>query len=166
MSTTKVSPRCDADQRNSDQGSALSDVHTGADHRRNWISRVAASLFPSHRLLGLRTVWRELCSLPSRIAIARRNNWFRYGICLDSTVRGLPMPHALRRRYRGARIRGIQIMRSIHPEATMVDHQILLTSIDPQIFQEYQDTELGSCENPFPEKFHGREEMEKCKERS
>lgn len=166
MSTTKVSPRCDADPRNSGQESALSDVHTGADHRRNWISRAAASLFPSHRLLGLRTVWRELCSLPSRIAIARRNNWFRYGICLDSTVQGHPMPHALRHRYRGARIRGIQIMRSIHPGATMVDHQILLTSIDPQIFQEHQETEPGSCESPFSKKFHGREETEKGRERS
>jgi len=49
--------------------------------------------------------------------------------------------------WRHIRIRGIQIARAIHPEATPVDLHILLTAIDPLILQEYSDRELGMREN-------------------
>jgi hypothetical protein len=166
VSTTKVSPRCDVDQHNSDLGSSLSDVRKGADRRRNWISRAAANLFLSHHLLGLRTVWREICSLPSRIAIAQRNNWFRYGNSLDYSVQGLPIPYHARRKWRCVRIRGIQIMRSIHPRATPVDFHILLTAIDPLILQGCSDMELGLNESLSADgapKCSDKSEMEKRK---
>jgi hypothetical protein len=71
MSTTKVDSQPDGDQYNSGLESALSDAHTEEGRRRNWFSRAATNLFQSHRPLGLRVVWRELCSLPSRICCFR-----------------------------------------------------------------------------------------------
>jgi hypothetical protein len=165
-STTKVDSISDEGQRNSGLESALSGARTEADHRRNWLSKVAANLFLPHRLLGLRAMWREICSLPSRIAISRRNNWFRYGISLDCSVRGLFLPSYLRGKYRDARIRGIQILRTIHPAATPVDLHILLSAIDPQIFLEYRDTEVGSSEIPSLETLRNRAKTAKRKAES
>jgi hypothetical protein len=101
-----------------------------------------------------------------RIAISRRNNWFRYGNSLDCSVQGLPLPHHLRRKYRGARIRGIQILRTIHPAATPVDFHILLNSIDPQMLLEYQNMEPGSNGNLSPETLLRKLETQKCKDES
>jgi hypothetical protein len=70
------------------------------------------------------------------------------------------------RRYRDARIRGIQTMRTIHPAATPVDLHILVSSIVPQIFLEHQDTEAESSEVPGVEKCHYKAVMRKGKEGS
>ena len=138
MSTTKVETKRDERLDNICLESALSGAHTGADRQRRLFSRVGASLFPSHRLLGLHAVWRELCSLPSRIAILRRNNWFRFGISLESSSRQGNLPRATRDKFRRARIRGIRKLLSIHPAATPLDFYVLLRSIDRDLFEEDQ----------------------------
>ena len=167
MSTTKASPRCDADQHNSDQESALSDDRTATGHRRSWISKAVTNLFHSHLVSGLHITWQELCSLPSRIAIARRNNWFRYGTSPDWYVQGFPLTHSLHRKYRDARIRGIRIIHTIHPAATPVDFHILLNSIDLQcLLLECQDREAGLNENPSLDKSHDKSSPEKHTEGS
>jgi hypothetical protein len=140
VSTTKVESKRDGDQRNSDLESALSGAHREAGHQRNLLSRVAVSLFPPPRLLGLRAVWRELCSLHSRIAILRKNNWFRYGIPLESPSQLASPRHAIRGRFRRARIRGIQKALSIHPGLTPLDFYILARTIDRDLFEEDRDT--------------------------
>jgi hypothetical protein len=136
--STKVEPPLDGDQHNSDLESALSDADTEVGQRRKLISRVAASLFPPHRFLGLRPVWRELCNLPWRIAILRSNNWFRYGIPLESPSQRASLPRATRDRFRHARIRGIQKARSIYPAVSPLDLYILLRAIDHFLLEEDQ----------------------------
>ena len=139
MSTTKVESECGGDRHNSDLESALTGAHTEADRRRNLLSKVSTNLFPSRRLLGLRAVWRELFSLPSRIAILRRNNWFRYGIPLESLSQRENLPPNLRNKYRRARIRGIQKLCSIHPAPSPLDFYILARTIGHDLFAEDLD---------------------------
>ena len=139
MSTTKDDSVRDADQCNSDPEPTLSDARMEANPGRKLFSRVAAGLFPSHRLLGLRAAWRELCSLPSRIAILQRNNWFRYGIPLESSSQLASPQSAIRHRFRRARIRGIRKALSIHPALTPLDLYILLRTIDRDLFEEDQE---------------------------
>ncbi len=141
MSTTTGDSKPDGDQGNSGLELALSDAHREEGRRRSLFSRAAASLLPPHRLLGLRAVWREICSLPSRIAILRRNNWFRYGIPLESSSQLASPQSAIRGRFRRARIRGIRKALSIHPALTPLDFYVLLRTIDRDLFEEDQDTE-------------------------
>jgi len=163
---TKVDLSPDGDQHNSDQESALLDDHKTEGHRRNLISKVARSFSRSRLVSGLRITWRELCSLPWRIAIARSNNWFRYGNSTDYYVQGLPLTHSMRRKYRDVRIRGIQIIRTIHPAATPVDFHILLNSIDLQILLECQDREAELNGSPSLGKSHDKSDPAKRKEDS
>jgi hypothetical protein len=163
---TKGDSKLDEGQCNSGLESALSGARTEADHRRNWLLGAVASLFHSRHASGLRALWRELCSLPSRIAISRRNNWFRYGTSPDCYVQGLPLPPDMRRKCRGIHIRGIQILRTIHPAATPVDVHILLNAIDLQILLECRDKEAGLCESPCREMLPRTLETKKCKEGS
>lgn len=134
--STKGEPTLDGGQHSSDLESALSDAHMEVGQRRKLISSIAASLFPPHRLLGLRAVRRELCTLPSRIAILRSNNWFRYGIPLESPSQQENFPRAIRDKFRRARIRGIRKARSIYPALSPLDLYILLRTIDRDLFEE------------------------------
>jgi hypothetical protein len=155
VSTTKVDSKRDGDQCNSDLELALFGDHREEGRRRNLFSKVAASLFPSHRLLGLRAVWRELCSLRSRIAILRRNNWFRFGICLESPSQQASGRCDPQRDFRCARIRGIQKMRSIHPGATPLDFYILARTIDRDLFEEDRGKATESPSNTYDSAYSG-----------
>ena len=130
--------------------SALSDVRTARGRRSATSARVGLGLFLSHRGRVLHAIWRELCSLRGRIAILRRNNWFRYGILLTVDAQGNHIRLSHSRKYLRARIRGIQTILSIHPGATLVDQYLYLQAspIPPPSPGECSDTGEISCESP------------------
>jgi len=136
---TKDDPLRDEGHDKADQESALSDDRTATGLRRRQILEAAINQTPIPLSVILHRVWRELCSLVSRIAILRRNNWFPRGVSLDHFAQGCYVQYPLRCKYRRARIRGIQKALSIHPMATLVDFHILVSAIDPQLLQEDSD---------------------------
>jgi hypothetical protein len=133
---TKGDSSHDGDHDKTAQEPALSDAHMEAFQRRKMILRAATDRARIPLGVVLRAVWLELCSLISRIVILRRNNWFPHGVSLDQFAQEDDVPYPLRCKYRRARIRGIQKVRSIHSGATLVDFHILVSAIDPQLFLE------------------------------
>jgi hypothetical protein len=99
---------------------------------------------PIGRWERLYTIWLEVRNLVSRIAILRNNNWFRYGICLQSGEERCVYSRQVAHRYQLARMRGIQRLLANHPAATVVDLHILLTTIHPSLFGEDQRREVES----------------------
>jgi hypothetical protein len=89
----------------------------------------------------LHAIWLELRNLTSRIALLRNNNWFRYGICLQSGEERAMLSHQAARKYQQARILGIRRLLANHPAATLVDFHLLLTTIHPCLFGEDQRKE-------------------------
>lgn len=146
MSITTDERSLDAGLRSNGPELALSDGRKVKRRRRSLLSRAVTNLFRIRADLRAcsHIVWQELCSLVARIAIARKNNWYRSGTPFGSCIVARRLPRRLASKYRLARIRGIQLLRAIHPEATQVDVHILLTAIDPHLFQDYLDTELGA----------------------
>jgi hypothetical protein len=93
---------------------------TGAFRKSDSAEGVAATRFQSRRIY-LHTIWQEVCNAPRRIAILHANRLHRCGIGLQTISGRSHPPHRQRCRYRQIRRRGIQLLLSIHPEATLVD---------------------------------------------
>src|SRR5580704_7226823 len=134
MASTKDDSIRDGDHDRSDRESALFDARTEDYLRRTRILRDGADHTPFRLGAALYAAWRELCSLNSRIAILRKNNWFPRGVSLDQFAQPGYAKYPLRCTYPRVRIRGIRRVLAIHPKATLVDFHILLTTIDPLLF--------------------------------
>jgi hypothetical protein len=165
--TTKGDSLRDAYPDKTSQESAISGVRKATARRKMMTVRVGLNLFLFRQKIVLRAVWLELRSLCGRIAILRRNNWFRYGILLTADAQGNHMPLSHSRKYLRARIRGIQTILSIHPAATLVDHYLLIqaTALSPECLDResesnarwHADRRASSIDSP------GTLEMEKDK---
>jgi hypothetical protein len=106
---------------------------------------------------GLRALWLEFRSLVSRIARLRKNNWYRYGICLQIREIRASYPDHVADKYQQARIRGIRRLLAIHPSATLVDFDVLVRTIHPCLFEEDQRKE---AESPSVDGSHDKPEQE------
>jgi hypothetical protein len=117
------------------------EVALGDDRRLGSHEKIVASIniLNPERLpwvQGLHVVWQEFCSLIWRIGVARKNNWYRYGISLEPSSERRTLQSSLRHKYRHARICGIRKLCSIHPAPSPADFYILVHSIGPPLFQE------------------------------
>ena len=112
------------------------------DHGRNsvylenvpFLARVSNR--PCYLISYARTLWRELCSLGSRMEIARKTFVLRQRVVLPTVFPDLPRTHPLIRRYLLAHMRSIRALRTIHPWARPLDIYLLIRVIHPRLFGE------------------------------
>ena len=129
--------------------SAGGEKRTNRDRRESGRQKIppagaSQDIFLVHRPQRLRAIWLEVRNLVYRIALLRKHNWFRYGICLQSGEERCLYSRQVGRKYQLARMRGIQRLLANHPAATLVDLHILLRTIHPSLFEEDQHREVES----------------------
>jgi len=118
---------------------ALGDARTVRFHEKSLVSKNVLGRAHPLYIQGLYVVWQEFCSLVWRIGVARKNNWYRYGISLEPASERRTLQASLRRKYRHARICGIRKLCSIHPAPSPSDLYILVHCIGPPLFQGDQE---------------------------
>jgi len=157
MAITKESEEYDAGLDRTRKGWAKFHEYMEGTHEKILALTGAISRSRLRQLQALYIVWRELCSLVWRIGIARKNNWFRYGISLDLPSQRRTVPATVRRKYRHVRILGIQRLYAIHPAASPSDLYMILHAIDPQSLPGVPDRATESPENISCSRYRDRD---------